>query len=191
MSGRPRFTAEEQREKARLYSAAYHQDNRELIIAKMRERNRRYYAENRERLIKRAAEYQRANPEKRNGYKSAWNRQKKLTDPQFAAITMMRKLVARTCERIKVGRREIGRTAEALGYNTEEFRRHIEAQFRDGMSWANHGEWHIDHVRPLSSFDLTNPEQRKAANALSNLQPLWAAENMAKGARQDFKNGNG
>lgn len=170
-------------EQARAYSAAYHSANRETILEKMRERNRRYYAANRERLISRATEYQRANPAKRNAYKTAWNRNKKNADPQFAAITIMRKLVGRTCERIKVGRREIGKTVTALGYTTDEFRQHIEAQFRPGMTWANHGAWHVDHIKALSAFDLTDTEQRKAANALSNLQPLWAEENMRKGAR--------
>lgn len=190
MVGKARFTAEEQRAKELAYSRVYHSTNRDRILEEMRARNRRYYAANRDRLIARAGEYQRSNAAARSAYKSGWQARKKQTDPQFAALTIMRKMVARTCERIKAGRREIGRTVEALGYHTEEFRRHIEAQFRPGMSWANHGRWHVDHIRPLSSFDLTDCEQRRAANALSNLQPLWAAENMAKGARQDFKNGN-
>lgn len=180
---RKRTKTEQEREKARLYSAEYHARNRDAVLAKMKERNRRYYEQNKERIKARSLAYQVENAGSRNAYKANWNRTKKMTDPQFAAITMMRKLVGRTCERIKVGRSEIGRTVEALGYTTEEFRLHLEAQFRDGMNWANHGQWHVDHIKPLSSFDLTDPEQRKAANALENLQPLWASENMAKGAR--------
>lgn len=51
------------------------------------------------------------------------------------------------------------------------------------MSFENYGEWHIDHIRPLASFDLRDPDQVKAACHFSNLQPLWAAENIRKGAR--------
>jgi hypothetical protein len=173
----------QEREAARQYSARYHAENREDCLAKMRERNKLYYQRNRERLIARALEYQRKNPDERNSYKTAWNRRKKENDPQFAAITIMRKLVSRTCERIKVGRREIGKTVDALGYTTEEFRRHIESQFQPSMTWANHGQWHVDHIKALALFDLSKPDGRKIANSLANLQPLWTKDNMRKGAR--------
>jgi len=52
------------------------------------------------------------------------------------------------------------------------------------MSWDNHGEWHIDHKQPLASFDLTDPDQFRAAAHYSNMQPLWASENLSKHARQ-------
>lgn len=174
---------EAQREQARLYASEYHRAHREDCLAKMRIRNAVYYQKNRDKLIAKAARYPAENGNARNSYKSAWNRAKKKSCPQFAAISIMRKLVSRTCERIKLGRREIGKTVEVLGYRTEEFRSHIELQFRDGMSWQNHGEWHVDYIKPLSKYNLTDPEQRREANALVNLQPLWAAENMAKGAR--------
>lgn len=63
-------------------------------------------------------------------------------------------------------------------------RKHIEKQFKRGMHWNNHGTvWHIDHIIPLSKFDLTDPMQRKRANHFTNLQPLYVHENMSKGAR--------
>jgi hypothetical protein len=51
------------------------------------------------------------------------------------------------------------------------------------MTWGNHGEWHIDHIRPLRSFDLTVRDQVLEACNWSNLQPLWAIDNLRKGAR--------
>lgn len=54
-----------------------------------------------------------------------------------------------------------------------------------GMSWENHGKWHIDHVRPLCSFDLTDEKQLLAASHISNLQPLWAKDNWKKGGRYE------
>jgi hypothetical protein len=80
------------------------------------------------------------------------------------------------------GRRKTQGTFDLLGYSVDELREHLERQFTKGMSWENMGEWHIDHIVPLSSFTITcpnDPELRRAF-ALSNLRPLWAAENIAK-----------
>ncbi|ONG56954.1 hypothetical protein BKE38_05005 [Pseudoroseomonas deserti] len=61
-----------------------------------------------------------------------------------------------------------------------EFRSYIASLFQDGMSWENYGRWHLDHIRPLIAFDLTDPAQAKAACHYTNLRPLWALENQRK-----------
>jgi hypothetical protein len=165
---------------SRQRSAQYHQKNRDAVLAKMKVRNAAYYLANRDAIIAKSGEYQRDNQASRNAYKSAWQAAKKHRDPQFAALLTMRRLVARTCERIKANRKQLGRTVAILGYNANEFRIHIERQFLPGMSWGNHGDWHVDHIHPLSRYDLTQPGERAAANSLSNLRPLWAVDNMKK-----------
>lgn len=62
---------------------------------------------------------------------------------------------------------------------------HLERQFLPGMTWENRGEWHIDHIRPLCSFQFQTPDcpQFREAWALTNLQPLWAQDNLKKGGR--------
>jgi hypothetical protein len=62
---------------------------------------------------------------------------------------------------------------------------HFESNFQPGMTWDNHGEWQIDHIRPVSSFHYTSilDEEFKQCWSLENLQPLWAVDNMAKGNR--------
>jgi hypothetical protein len=72
-----------------------------------------------------------------------------------------------------------------LPYSTDELAAHLERQFAPGMGWQNMGAWHIDHVRPVASFRFSSQTDDgfKACWSLSNLQPLWAAENMRKGAR--------
>lgn len=80
---------------------------------------------------------------------------------------------------------ESGVVLRTLGYTVAQLRRHLERQFTDGMTWARFtaGDIHIDHRRPLASFDLADPNEWRHAWALSNLQPLWAPDNLAKGAR--------
>ena len=72
-----------------------------------------------------------------------------------------------------------------LGCAVEELKKHLESKFQPGMTWKNQGLWHIDHVRPLASFDLTERAQFLQACHYTNLQPLWAAENLKKAARRD------
>jgi hypothetical protein len=71
-------------------------------------------------------------------------------------------------------------TLELLGCSTYDFLKYMESKFMDGMNWDNYGQWHIDHIKPCSSFDLTNPEQQKLCFHYSNLQPLWAKDNISK-----------
>lgn len=59
----------------------------------------------------------------------------------------------------------------------------LEVQFSAGMTWENYGEWHVDHVRPCVSFDLTDPKQQRDCFHFTNLQPMWAKDNKKKGAR--------
>lgn len=93
--------------------------------------------------------------------------------------------------RIALRRRKLGQKANVtwrslVGYTAEELVRHLERQFVRGMSWDNYGDWHIDHVIPVSSFQITGracPELRRCW-ALPNLRPLWAAENIHKSNRR-------
>lgn len=75
------------------------------------------------------------------------------------------------------------KTIELVGCAIEELQDHLESQFIKGMSWDNYGKWHLDHIRPCASFDLTLEEEQRKCFHYTNLQPLWAAENSAKGAK--------
>jgi len=68
-----------------------------------------------------------------------------------------------------------------IGYNSDALKEHIESLFKPGMSWENHGDWHIDHIFPLSKFDKSTPVS--IVNSLDNLTPLWKEENLKKGNR--------
>jgi len=73
--------------------------------------------------------------------------------------------------------------SELLGCSKEDFKLYLSSKFTDGMSWDNYGRtgWHIDHITPLSSFDLTNEDELAAACHYTNMQPLWARDNIIKG----------
>jgi len=71
-----------------------------------------------------------------------------------------------------------------VGYTVTDLQRHLERKFKPGMTWSNYGHgWHVDHIIPISAFNFSDPKHIdfKRCWALSNLQPLWAMENMSKG----------
>lgn len=99
------------------------------------------------------------------------------------------------CQRISVVIRRSIKTGknnrswrDFVDYSIDELKDHLERQFTKGMSWENIGKWHIDHIVPLSSFSFKSPTdpEFKRAWALSNLRPLWAAENLTKKAARIF-----
>ena len=98
------------------------------------------------------------------------------TDPGFKAQQRLRK---RLWQATFVNGKA-ARTKELIGCSTNELREHLEKQFRDGMTWENYGKWHIDHIRPCASFDLSIKEQQLECFNYTNLQPLWAIENYRK-----------
>ena len=70
-----------------------------------------------------------------------------------------------------------------VGCSVEFLRSYIENKFEQGMSWSNYGEWHVDHIRPCASFDLSQKDQMLECFNWRNLQPLWASENISKGSK--------
>ena len=75
-------------------------------------------------------------------------------------------------------------TKELLGCSTDQFLGHIEINFQEGMTWDNYGPvWHVDHIKPCASFDMKNPAQQRACFHWKNHQPLFAQENLSKGAK--------
>ena len=70
-----------------------------------------------------------------------------------------------------------------VGCDKKTLRAHLETRFKPGMSWQNHGEWHIDHIIPLTKFNPKNYKDVLKANHYSNLQPLWAKENLKKSSK--------
>ena len=83
----------------------------------------------------------------------------------------------------EAGKQLCADTSQSTGISVAGLRHHIESQFQEGMSWENYGKWHVDHIKPISLFNLLDPTEREAANHFTNLQPLWAEDNLKKGSR--------
>ena len=132
--------------------------------------------ENRERKNKQQIEYfsKPINKQKR----SINNKERRETDIQYRLSCNLRR---RLTHFIK-GRSKNGSAVRDLGCSIEDLKKYLESKFQDGMSWDNYGfyGWHIDHIIPLSSFDLTNREELLKAVHYTNLQPLWAKDNLSK-----------
>jgi hypothetical protein len=139
--------------------ALYYKNNKVVIINKAKD----HYNKNTDLIKKRVSDYKKNNKERVNEYNRLYMKNNK-------HLRSWRKLLSRTLSQFN--KQKEGKTIDILGYSAIELKEHIQSLFTDSMSWDNYGEWHIDHIQPLSSFDKdTNPS---VVNALSNLRPLWA-----------------
>ena len=122
--------------------------------------------------------YRRLNADKERMRKKIWNETNRDKVNEYAKKYRKDKPheqalrnILRGCLR-RMGQHKEGHTIDLLGYSALELKNHISALFTEGMSWDNYGEWHIDHIKTVISFDKdTHPS---IVNALSNLRPLWA-----------------
>lgn len=142
--------------------------NREKYL----ERNKNWYNENQERVIARQSAWKKKNRKIVNErYKDRWKNNNKERIVQCLR-TRIRKAVR--------GNAKSAKTITLLGCSIEYLWKHLESMFSSGMTRENYGKWHIDHIRPCSSFDLSDPEQQRQCFHYSNLQPLWAKDNLKK-----------
>lgn len=147
----------------------YYLENKEEI----KETSKKNYKKNREYNIERNLKYQSENKEKRNEHLS----KRKKTDSLFKLSVNIRNLIYITIK--NNGYLKKSKVVEILGCSFDEFKEYIESQFQDGMSWENHGEWHLDHKIPISWADTE--EKVYELNHYLNFQPLWAFDNLSKG----------
>lgn len=140
---------------------------------------KRRYLLNKEKVLAERRVYRASNKEAIRAYARQYKRDKLRSDPDFKLANTLRKRLHNALrDGIKVGS-----AVQDLGCTISELRQHLEARFQPGMSWQNHGEWHIDHIRPLASFDLSDRAQLLQACHYTNLQPLWAVDNLKKGTQ--------
>ena len=175
----------------KAWKAEWRANNREKSAAY----NKAWAAKNAEKLReKRRARYK-SDPEYRARHRAANQR------PEYkaAACARRRALYAtpegalrwRMSSAIRFSLKSAGKPAKWLdlvGYTVEELRTHLERQFLPKMGWHNMPQWHVDHIVPLSSFQIkeAGDSEFRAAWALTNLRPVWRKENLRKGVRREF-----
>lgn len=127
-------------------------------------------------------DWERKNRERRLAYKRENSRKRRIKNKDNPLAIAQKRVRDRTLSAFKAKRwQKRSKTREMLGCSKDMLVTYIESQFTKGMGWHNRGEWHIDHIIPLSSAS-TVEELEKLAH-FSNLRPMWANENMAKGAK--------
>lgn len=157
-------------------------------------RKKKYYENNKEKIKKRSKLYAKNNPEytaqikqkwyeknkfnmkDRSEYLKAWRKEKSQNDPNFKIKNNLRSRLSNALRR----HTKNGSAIKDLGCSIEQFKEYLESKFQPGMTWDNYGKWHIDHIVPLSSFNLSDRKQFLKACHYTNLQPLWAIDNIKK-----------
>jgi hypothetical protein len=172
-----------------------------------------YYGGNSEIVKKKVSEYRKNNPDYNKNYYSdnpnyfeqyridnkdhyrKWRKKNKLhlkqyrkdlrdRDPTFKVACSLRSRISSLIR--KSGTKKMVRCTELIGCSINEFRKHLESKFVDGMTWDNYGDWHIDHIFPCSKFDLRLLSEQKKCFHYSNQQPLWKIDNLRKGNRLSY-----
>lgn len=117
--------------------------------------------------------------EKTRDWKNEYDKNRRRTDINFRIKCALRSRFGSLIRH----KNKTGSAVQDLGCSVSEFIKYIEQKFSDGMTWENYGEWHFDHIKPLSSFNLENRDELLQACHYSNIQPLWAIDNLKKGSR--------
>lgn len=175
-----------------------------------KECKRKHYHEHRIEILKRMRRYQQSNKQHLQNYYQknkericAYSKQWRKDHPEAFRIahkkwrtkfnqTPLGKLRHATRRRIENQMKRLKIHIKTCSYSDNgcssiQLKQHIESKFQPGMTWDNYGwaGWHLDHIRPIASFDLTKPEEILAANHYTNLQPLWAKDNIVKGDKYE------
>ena len=175
------------REKNPNYVKEYYQNNKDIMLS----RSKKHYHDNKEKnsdkFRKLSNEYYKNNKEKRSEYAKIYlksNRKKhneyvrgrKINDSMYRLSFILRNRIRNFLKLKTITKKH--KTFDIVGCSPIYFKEYLEKQFTSGMSWENQGKWHIDHIIPLSSAK-TEEEIYKLCH-YTNLQPLWAEDNLRK-----------
>lgn len=181
------------RERKKIYTFK-NKKNRKKYLAlhkdQIKQQRKKYYEKNKKNLIQKSIQYWNLHQQEKKEYNKYYHKTHKQKrnyrlkirrkiDVNFKISHNLRSRIYHTIK----GHNKSAHTTELLGCTIDQLKEHLQSKFVNGMTWSNYGRWHIDHIRPCASFDLSLPEQQKECFHYTNLQPLWAEDNIRKGGK--------
>jgi hypothetical protein len=142
--------------------------------------HKNWYEQNKEHRKQYIKEYREKNKDKIREIKRNYEKTRKANDPIYKLINNFRTAIYQVLKENNVQKN--GHYFDILKYSPENLIEHLENKFKDNMTWDNYGEWHVDHIKPISSFQITEIGDKEFMScwSLENLQPLWGKENIRK-----------
>lgn len=152
---------------------------------RMTEYNKRYWIETKEQQSEKHKQWARNNRDHINEYgrkyKKIWEAEQRATNPRFKLLKNLRSRLWHAVRDQNATKQN--NTLELTGCTISFLKKYLESKFKDNMSWENYGEWHVDHIKPCSKYDLTKEKEQYKCFHYTNLQPLWGSENCSKGSK--------
>jgi hypothetical protein len=161
--------------------AIEYKENKNNVCEYRRNYNKKYWLKNKEKLKINMRIYSQQNKKILHEKQQDKNRIKYINDDLYRLKVQLR-------SRIKLSnKKKFVASMDLIGCSILDYVKYLESKFKIGMTWQNHGQgincWHIDHIIPLASFDLSKLEEQQKAFHYSNTQPLWEYENLSKGCK--------
>jgi len=157
--------------------AEYQKQYRLKNKKKINKQQKMHYELNKEEILIKQKEYNLKNRERIKKYKLAYFHNQCKNDIVFKIKNNLRHRIYMVLN----GKNKSLSTMFLIGCEIDYLMYHLQCQFTKGMSWDNYGLWHIDHIKPCAKFDLSKPSQQRKCFHYTNLQPLWAIDNLRKG----------
>ena len=139
--------------------------------------NRKHYQENKDNY----KDYQNNNKIHIRVYNTQYKRNKRKDNIQLRLTDSLRTRIHNSINRAVKSLN----TMFLIGCEIDYLMFHLQSQFTKGMSWDNYGDWHVDHIKPCAKFDLSKPAKQRLCFNYTNLQPLWAIDNLRKGNKYE------
>lgn len=189
---------EKNKNKIKKYRETYQYKYRTENKEKIKKAKQIYYKNNKKNILNKSVKYRQNNKEKINKWKKENKEKIKIYHKEYSKKynnikrkkDLIFKMICNQRTRIYHALKDqysikSNKTLKLIGCTKQYLKNYIEKQFTDGMTWEKFlsGEIHIDHIKPCASFDLTKPEEQARCFHFSNLQPLWAIDNLQKGAK--------